>query len=87
MEESYEEYCKREKRKHSRKALAMKKAGIAKAKDKKCERCGKAAYDAHHEDYSKPLIVNYYCRRCHKLRHKEIGWGIGGQPIRKRFAT
>jgi ribosomal protein S27AE len=88
MEEiSYEEYARNERRKHSVKKLAMLKAGIAPAREKKCERCGKPAKDAHHEDYSRPLAVNYYCRRCHKLRHKEIGWGIGGLPIIKRFAT
>ncbi len=82
---TYEQYCKREKQKHSRKCYAMEKAGIVRAKDKECERCGKRAYDRHHEDYRKPLIVKYFCRRCHKLRHKELGWGFGGERIRERF--
>jgi ribosomal protein S27AE len=84
---SYAEYCKEQKSKHAKKRYAMRKAGIANAKEKKCERCGKQAFDAHHEDYSKPLEVNYFCRRCHKLRHKEIGWGFGGEKISRRFAT
>lgn len=38
-----------------------------------CERCGsKENIHAHHEDYYKPLEVNWLCRTCHGLRHKEI---------------
>lgn len=35
-----------------------------------CERCG-ATEDihAHHADYSKPLEVEWLCRRCHKQEH------------------
>jgi ribosomal protein S27AE len=30
-----------------------------------CEVCGNAKTDAHHHDYSKPLAVQWLCRRCH----------------------
>jgi len=30
-----------------------------------CEKCGKHHADAHHEDYDKPLVVKWLCRRCH----------------------
>lgn len=36
-----------------------------------CIRCGKAA-QAHHEDYSKPLEVIWFCPKHHKERHAEI---------------
>ncbi len=37
-----------------------------------CERCGNENSLAHHEDYDKPLMVNWLCQPCHKQRHKEI---------------
>lgn len=36
-----------------------------------CERCGEPA-QAHHEDYSKPLLVTWLCPRHHKARHREM---------------
>jgi hypothetical protein len=36
----------------------------------KCEECNKKTKpQAHHEDYSKLLVVNWLCRQCHDLRH------------------
>lgn len=37
-----------------------------------CEKCGNENSLAHHEDYDKPLMVNWLCQPCHKQRHKEI---------------
>lgn len=38
-----------------------------------CERCGADEHiHAHHEDYTKPLDVNWLCRTCHGIRHREI---------------
>lgn len=37
-----------------------------------CERCGGGEeIHAHHRDYSKPLEVEWLCRRCHFDRHNE----------------
>jgi len=37
-----------------------------------CPQCGrKVRVDAHHEDYSKPLEVEWLCRRCHMTRHAD----------------
>jgi hypothetical protein len=38
-----------------------------------CEVCGKEITQAHHEDYSKPLDVNWLCVRHHNDRHIYIG--------------
>jgi hypothetical protein len=37
-----------------------------------CERCGREDTHGHHEDYSKPLDVNWLCPPCHGERHREI---------------
>lgn len=34
----------------------------------RCDRCGaEAPLDAHHDDYAKPLTVEWLCRSCHRL--------------------
>jgi hypothetical protein len=39
-----------------------------------CSKCGaEAKPDAHHENYDEPLAVQWLCRSCHMLRHREIG--------------
>lgn len=40
-----------------------------------CEQCGnepqsKRRLQAHHEDYSQPLVVQWLCSRCHGLKHR-----------------
>lgn len=45
-----------------------------------CESCGlPAETQGHHADYSKPLEVDWFCRKCHLEEHKRlnrliIGW-------------
>ncbi|KKL14377.1 hypothetical protein LCGC14_2516270 [marine sediment metagenome] len=35
-----------------------------------CEICGTIKpLDKHHEDYSKPFEIRWFCRKCHKNRH------------------
>lgn len=54
------------------------KAGIAvtnalssgKLKRQPCEKCGCLKVDAHHDDYSKPLVVRWLCRPHHMEHHR-----------------
>jgi hypothetical protein len=48
-----------------------------KLKSEPCTKCGENKTDAHHEDYSKPLEVIWFCHLCHGLRHKEIRLSTG----------
>jgi hypothetical protein len=41
-------------------------------KRKPCEKCSAEKAQAHHEDYSKPLDVNWLCSTHHAERHVEI---------------
>lgn len=36
-----------------------------------CEKCNKPNGHAHHNDYSKPLEVNWLCAKCHSNLHNE----------------
>lgn len=51
-------------RAHARVTYALARGRIHKTP---CEVCGKLKTEAHHEDYAKPLDVNWLCRSCHKL--------------------
>ena len=51
-----------------------------------CLSCGSRKTEAHHEDYSKPLDVIFYCKTHHTARHRElkkmgITWGVDGKPV------
>jgi hypothetical protein len=37
-----------------------------------CRVCGNPKADAHHDDYTKPLEVDWLCRLHHIARHKEL---------------
>jgi len=50
---------------------ALKKGRLVRPKT--CERCGQEKrLHGHHEDYSKPMVVNWLCHDCHGERHREI---------------
>lgn len=42
---------------------------------KPCEVCGSFKSEAHHEDYSNPLSVNWLCRMHHREADRRIGLG------------
>lgn len=37
-----------------------------------CERCGDCVAEAHHDDYSKPLVISWFCKKHHIERHIEL---------------
>ena len=37
-----------------------------------CEKCGDLNVEAHHEDYSKPYDILWFCRKHHLLYHKSL---------------
>lgn len=37
-----------------------------------CDVCGDQNVNAHHDDYSKPLVVRWLCRRHHGVIHQRI---------------
>lgn len=37
-----------------------------------CEKCGATNVEAHHDDYSKPLDVRWWCESCHKQHHAKV---------------
>lgn len=41
----------------------------------RCTRCGDPKTQAHHHDYSKPLEIEWLCRRCHDIEggHAAVG--------------
>lgn len=36
-----------------------------------CSECGSPDSQMHHHDYTKPLEVEWLCRKCHLKRHKD----------------
>ncbi len=50
---------------------AIKRGEITKPNN--CEKCARETHlSGHHEDYSKPLEVQWLCASCHKLKHSPI---------------
>ena len=47
-----------------------------------CEICGKKNHlHAHHEDYSKPLAVRWFCEKHHLQLHGKLLYLLGGEQI------
>lgn len=57
-----------------------------KLKKMPCSVCFSTKAEAHHEDYTKPLEVVWYCKTHHMLRHVELRkmgcvWDMAGKPV------
>lgn len=37
-----------------------------------CETCGEVKSEAHHEDHTKPLEVNFLCKKHHSEKHRKL---------------
>lgn len=71
-------------------AIARKAFKCGKLKRKDCERCGDPNSQMHHDDYSKPLVVRWFCRQCHLILHAlrarqeaDKGYGFTTEYLRK----
>ena len=49
--------------------MAVKKGKII--RPEVCPLCEGVPVEAHHEDYSKPLDIDWLCKKCHTERHRE----------------
>lgn len=47
-----------------------------------CEVCGDEKTEAHHTDYSKPLMVNWLCGEHHRLLHKQFRQTLREQGVK-----
>ena len=84
------EYMRENRPKHSQlspmarmKANARAVARVAQSRgfitQKPCEKCGSKNSQKHHDDYSKPLDVRWFCRPCH-LKHHATSSACGVHP-------
>jgi len=66
----YSELGPEAKSKSNARAYANRYERLGKLKREPCADCGAQQSQKHHEDYSKPLAVQWLCRKCHLLLHK-----------------
>src|SRR6266487_6314673 len=62
-----------------------------KLKKQPCRICGDPNSQMHHADYSKPLVVDWLCRKCYLKLHRELKAATiardGNQPPGRKVAT
>jgi len=46
-----------------------------------CSECGKPSSHGHHDDYSKPLDVTWFCHLCHMEHHRQERFYGRGQGL------
>jgi hypothetical protein len=61
--------CRRKHRARWQAHVAVKKGVIA---QQACENCGALKAEMHHGDYDQPLVVRWFCHRCHSNLHRRI---------------
>jgi hypothetical protein len=55
--------------KHKARVSVRKAILKGRLEQKPCEACGDEETEAHHDDYSKPLVVRWFCRLHHEAQH------------------
>lgn len=84
-------YTKRYRRRHPRRASAHIAVGVAirngtLVRPAACPRCGAVVkVQAHHDDYSKPLVVRWMCRACHWSHHVAMAKALTVQQCAERL--
>jgi ribosomal protein S27AE len=46
-----------------------------------CHKCGHPVAQAHHEDYSRPLDVEWICVKCHAKEHRTSPEGLAARAV------
>jgi hypothetical protein len=74
--EYYRDNKARYRLRHRDKHLAHKAVQTAISRGKiqrsRCEICGSKDSHAHHDDYSKPLSIRWFCKKHHEAHHREM---------------
>lgn len=58
-------------------AQALKRGELKKGR---CEVCRTTSVVAHHDDYSQPLNIRWFCVSHHMAHHRKLGWGATFTP-------
>lgn len=69
---SSKDWRKRNPRKYKAHVILNNAVRDGKITKQPCESCGDELAQAHHDDYSMPLVVRWLCCKCHKEHHTAI---------------
>lgn len=61
---------KEQRRKGNARAYANEYKRRGKIQKETCRKCGSEESQMHHPDYDEPLLVEWYCRKCHMELHR-----------------
>src|SRR5215472_9136847 len=68
----------RDKRQTSAHKIVQRLLREGKLKKQPCEVCGSEGVVAHHDDYTQPDKIRWFCRKHHGAHHRALGWGTAG---------
>ena len=67
---SHEKWKENNPEKYAAHILVNNKVRSGEILKKPCKKCGSRKSQAHHKDYSKPLLVTWLCSKCHSFVHR-----------------